>query len=326
VIAGSLRKRPRADELLHAKTRDGWRIALHHWLPRGDGKRDPILLCHGLASTASTFDLGVGPGLAPWLASRGHRVFALELRGAGDSERPRLGGKRSFTWGVHEYLTQDIPAAIERVCATTGSERLHWVGHSMGGVLLMGFAAGELGRRLRSATIVGSAIDYKHGSDFGRVKSLIGLLRLLHVAPLGSAARAYARFAGDRFLDEFMFAPESLTPEERRTVWASAFTWVPGQVLRELATTFERESFRGRDGVRWRHGLPRFSVPLLVLAGSRDRQCTVAQARATFEAIGSPEKKFRVYEGLGHIDLLVGARSEREVYPEIAAWIESPRS
>lgn len=312
------------DALLHAKTKDGWRIAIHHWRPRSLVHEEPVLLCHGLAAQARTFELGAGRGFAPWLAARGHAVYAIDLRGTGSSEKPVLGGKRSFSWGVHEYLTQDIPAAIERVLAETGRERVHWVGHSMGGVLLLAFASSALGAKLRTATAVGSAIDYKVGSDFARAKPLFGLLRLLHVAPVSSLAKAYAPFAGDRYLDDFMFAPENLTKEEKRALWRGAFSWLPGRVLRELATTFEKESFRGRDGARWRHGLPRIEAPLLFLAGTRDRQCTVAQVRATFEVVGSPRKELAVFEGLGHFDLLVGARAETEVYPRIAAWIEAP--
>ncbi len=312
--------------LLAARTRDGWEIAIHHWSPpRGAGEAgaagEPVLLCHGLASCARSFEFEPGQGLAPWLAARGHPVFALDLRGAGASEKPRLGGKRSFSWGVHEYLTQDVPAAIHHVLAETGKERLHFVGHSMGGVLLLAFAASELGERLASAVVVASTLDYKVGSDFGRVKTLFSLLRLLPVAPVSTLARGYAPFAGQGYLDEFMFARESLTPAEKQALWRSAFSWIPGLVLRELATTFEKESFRGRDGVRWRDTLPRIRAPLLFLAGTRDRQCSVAASRATFEATGSARKKLVVYDGLGHFDLIFGARAQAEVYPEIAGWL-----
>src|SRR5205085_10796008 len=102
--------------------------------PSSPRRGDPVLLCHGLASCAATWDMGHGPSLARWLAARGHSVFALELRGAGESDRPRPLGRKSYGFGVHEYLTADIPSAVERVLEATGAERLHWVGHSMGGI------------------------------------------------------------------------------------------------------------------------------------------------------------------------------------------------
>lgn len=315
--AHALRTRPRADELHHARTGDGWRIALHRWR----GKGDPVLLCHGLGACAATWELGHGPSLARWLQARGHDVFALELRGAGDSDRPRFLGGRGYEWGIHEYLTQDIPAAMERVLELSGRDKLHWVGHSMGGVLLFAFAPTDLGDRLATATTVGSAFDYTTGSDFSRFHSVSKLLRLLRVAPMGSAARAYAPFAGTRFLDDFMFAPENLTPEERRAIWASGFTWISGRVLLELATTFDPGGFRGRDGTLWLPRLRTLGTPLLMIAGTRDRQCTPAMARGTFETLGSPRKKLVTVDGLGHFDLLVGRRAEGEVYPAIGAWL-----
>ena len=314
------------DRVIDARTNDRWRIAIHHWEPRGTGRAEPVLLCHGLASCAATWELEPGRGFAPWLAARGHPVFALDLRGAGSSDKPRLGGKREYVWGVHEYLTQDIPAAIDRVLRETGHQSLHWVGHSMGGVLLLAFASRDLGARLKTATTVASTLDYKvGGSDFGQLHSLAGFLRLIRAIPVGTAARAYARLGRDTYFDDFMFAPENLTRAEKREIWRRCFTWVPGLVLRELASTFEAESFRGRDGLHWRHGLPRIATPLLLLAGTRDRQCSVPAARATFEAAGSARKRFLSFDGLGHFDLLVGARAEREVWPEIARWIEEDR-
>lgn len=312
----------RADELSHARTRDGWRIALHHWRAVGTPRAAPVLLCHGLASNASTWDVGAGPSFARFLAGRGHPVYALDLRGAGESDRPRFGGARGYTWGAHEYITEDIPAAIERILAVTGQEKLHYVGHSMGGILLLALAPLPIARRIETATIVGSAMDYKVGSEFGRLKGLAGFLKLVRTVPMGTAARAYARFAKASYLDEFMFAPENLSPAEKRAIWGNAFTWVSGRLLVELATTFDRGGFRGRDGRLWGKGLAGLHLPLLVVAGTRDRQCPVEAARATFEKVGSKLKKFHVAEGAGHFDLLIGGLAERDVYPAIAGWIE----
>jgi polyhydroxyalkanoate synthase len=313
----------RADELRHARTRDGWRIAVHHWRPVGAARAAPVLLCHGLASNAATWDLGAGPSFARYLAGRGHPVYALELRGAGASDGPRLGGARGYSWGAHEYVTEDVPAAIEHVLSRTGKERLHFIGHSMGGILLLALAPLPLAARFETAVVVGTALDYTKGSDFGQLKGLAGFLRLVRAIPVGTAARAYARFAGASPFDDFMFAPENLALDEKRAIWREVFTWVPGLVLRELATTFDRGGFRGRDGRLWVEGLKSIATPLLMVAGTRDRQCPVAAARATFEKVGSARKELLVAPGLGHFDLLVGSRAEREIYPAIARWIEA---
>jgi pimeloyl-ACP methyl ester carboxylesterase len=56
----------------------GPRLALR----RADGKRRPVLLVHGLASNARTWD-----GVAARLAVAGHEVVAVDLRGHGHSEQ-----------------------------------------------------------------------------------------------------------------------------------------------------------------------------------------------------------------------------------------------
>src|SRR5439155_7121164 len=115
------------------------------------------------------------------------------------------------------------------------------------------------------------------------------------------------------FPDEFMYAPENLSPELRRAIWASAFTWVPGAVLRELATVFEKDGFRGRDGARWASGLERIRTPLLAVAGSRDLQCPARATSAMLDAVGSKEKRLLLLDGFGHFDLVLSERAEREV-------------
>jgi pimeloyl-ACP methyl ester carboxylesterase len=56
----------------------GPRLALR----RADGKRRPVLLVHGLASNARTWD-----GVAARLAAAGHEVVAVDQRGHGHSEQ-----------------------------------------------------------------------------------------------------------------------------------------------------------------------------------------------------------------------------------------------
>ena len=51
-------------------------------LSRTDGERRPLLLVHGLASNARTWD-----GVAATLAAAGHEVVALDQRGHGRSEQ-----------------------------------------------------------------------------------------------------------------------------------------------------------------------------------------------------------------------------------------------
>lgn len=78
-----------------------------------------VLLLHGFADTASSFDL-----VAPAIARAGHRIIAPDLRGFGDSDPIGAGGYYHFP----DYLA-DVAELLRKL----SPERLAVVGHSMGG-------------------------------------------------------------------------------------------------------------------------------------------------------------------------------------------------
>ncbi|MFC1611811.1 alpha/beta fold hydrolase, partial [Myxococcota bacterium] len=109
--------------------RDGVRLAVHRVRP--DSRDGPaVMLLHGLASNRRAFHFP-GRSLAEWLAGRGFDCYLPELRGCGESERP------AFDWWIDEYLCQDLPAIIDAIRLRNGNVQIHWVGHSLGGLLLL---------------------------------------------------------------------------------------------------------------------------------------------------------------------------------------------
>src|SRR5438105_2216446 len=120
-----------------ARTQDRWTLALHRYrLPAlQPERRTPVLLCHGLGSNRHSFDAPQGPSLARYLANLGYDVWSLELRGAGSSKRPGLFNALRWEWTFEHYVRFDAPAAVALVCDATGSAGVHWVGHSLGGMV-----------------------------------------------------------------------------------------------------------------------------------------------------------------------------------------------
>ena len=132
-----LRLRPEVDQLLFARTDDGWRLALGRRRPRGPARPLPVILCHGIATNHHVMDFAApGLSLALTLAGRGFDCFSLDVRGHGDSV-PEPGARK--VWTLDDYLWHDIPAALDAVKEETGSEQVLWVGHSQGA--LLGLAA-----------------------------------------------------------------------------------------------------------------------------------------------------------------------------------------
>ena len=115
-------------------TPDHWKIALYRYLPEKITRKHPVLLLHGIASNHRVWDFGHEElSFARHLAAQGYAVYSMDLRGRAGSDGPHTG--RGKQWSVDDYLLCDLPAATEYIIAQHGTEKLHWVGHSMGGIL-----------------------------------------------------------------------------------------------------------------------------------------------------------------------------------------------
>lgn len=82
-----------------------------------------VILLHGLASDADTWDKALG-----LLAERGLRVLAVDLLGHGESDKPDS-----------DYLLVDFAEFLARFMDALGIERATLCGHSFGGAIAMFF-------------------------------------------------------------------------------------------------------------------------------------------------------------------------------------------
>ena len=116
------------------QTPDHWNIAVYSYLPEKVTRQYPVMLLHGIASNHNVWDFGV-PELsyARHLAAQGYAVYAMNLRGRTGSDGPQTG--RGKQWSIDDFLLCDLPTVVEYVKKQHGSEKMHWVGHSMGGIL-----------------------------------------------------------------------------------------------------------------------------------------------------------------------------------------------
>jgi alpha-beta hydrolase superfamily lysophospholipase len=326
-----------ADEVHYARTDDGWRVALSRYRARGTPRRHPVLLCHGLASSHLNFDPSPDTSLARHLSLRGYETWALDLRGHGRSDRPGPGTGRRSRWTFDDYLLRDLPAAIGHVLSQTGRPALHWIGHSMGGLLLYARLARGGSTQVRSGVAIGSSLDYSRAvSDFRRGLRLRPLGRVLRVVPLGLASVWLAPFAGRirNPLERFNWWPTNVDPRLVRRLLSCAYTNVPTSLLLQLATAFMDGGLRTQDGrSRYIEGLGSATTPVLAIAGDRDRQCSPEAARATVERLGSASggiagtlrvfgKEHGQADHYGHCDLVMGRRARHEVFPAIDEWLD----
>ena len=108
------------------------------------GGHAPVLLVHGLASNRRLWT-----GVADELVAAGHRVVAVDLRGHGQSSKPRSG-----------YDFPTLVADLRALMAALGLDRPVVVGQSMGGNLAVELAAADASVRA-VVGVDGGAIDLR---------------------------------------------------------------------------------------------------------------------------------------------------------------------
>jgi pimeloyl-ACP methyl ester carboxylesterase len=323
------------DETVFFLSRDGWRLALHHYRPQGQITGLPVVLCHGLSSNRYMFDLPQAPSLAEFLRSRGRDVWVAELRGSGMSECPGLRASDvPYSWHFEDHLLHDVPAMIDCVLERTSARAVHWVGHSMGGLLVLAHLARVARSPVASAVTIGAPVDFSQiqSSSFSLLQSLKWLIRPIPVFPLPFVGKIIAPIAHwiPNVLLGILHSP-NIQPAAARRVLALASQTVTSTALwLDFGRFLDQGAFAPVQGEPYVNGLRNSTVPLFIIGGSKDVMAPPEAVRAACTNGRDPElQKLWIFgkasgcaEDYGHVDLLVGARAEGEVYPNILEWLE----
>jgi len=127
---------------------DGTEIA---WEEAGSGP--PLVLVHGLGSDRGRWEVQM-----PALLDAGFRVIRLDLRGFGDSRS-----------ALEVYSLPEFLDDLERFVDGVGLDTFHLVGHSLGGMVTLAYAARHP-QRLRSLTAASTTShNGRRASAFARV-------------------------------------------------------------------------------------------------------------------------------------------------------------
>ena len=234
--------------------------AIPECIVKGEG--DVVLFLHGVGGGAESWR----PQIAEF--SRNYRAAAWNMPGYGMSV---LQGRMTFP---------ALADALEALLDANRWERVHLVGHSMGGMVAQEFAVARQDRLL-SLTL--SATSPAFGRPDGDFQRKFVEARL---APL-DAGKTMNDLAEE--LVERMMAPGA-DPQGRKLAF-DCMAAVPAETYRaavECIVTFEQ-----------RANLPHIGVPTLVLAGETDTNAPAPMMARMADRI--PGARYVCLPGLGHL-------------------------
>ena len=225
---------------------------------QGDPHGHPVILLHGYSDSWFSFSR-----VLPLLDRRYH-VYALDLRGHGESDRPKGG--------------YDMRALAADVVAFMNAERLvrvTVVGHSMGSMVAQQVAL-AVPERVARLVLVGAVAAPSESAT-------------LH--ELNTAVQTLEDPVPEEFVREFQVGTvHGAVPEEFMNEAIAESLKLPARVWRGLIT--------GMLATQAADGLVESSIPTLILWGERDATFSRAEQDRLVRLIGTAE--LNVYPETGH--------------------------
>lgn len=323
------------DEIHHVRTKDGWRLGVRRYLPRGPARfREPVILCHGLGANHYNLDWDPPVGLAQFLAEQGRDCWVISLRGHDGSDRPSRSNALHWGFSFDDFARYDVPAVIEHVLDRTGAPRAQWVGHSMGGILAYALGGSPHERMIGGGIVaVASPSSYSNQPYLRRLTRLGKLIARSSRIPQRWITQMIAPFTGhfDPPFSELVISPQSMDPKIVRRLQAWAFEDISSGVIDQFDDWVHNDAFRSHDRSRnYRDAMEACTTPVFLVGGSKDLMVPPACLEVALRRLGSQDKALSIFgkdrghtADYGHGDLLMGRAAPGEIFPPIAAWLEA---
>ncbi|MDP8225108.1 MAG: alpha/beta fold hydrolase [Candidatus Lernaella stagnicola] len=333
-VAGRLlfRKQPLADQILFALTDDDRMVAIWRFLPKGDTpKKIPVILQHGLGANHLNFDMHEEVSLCRYLAARGYDVFAPDLRSGGLSLPRKWGAIDRWNIRFEHFVEQDLPAVFAEIQRATGRKKVHYVGHSMGGLIGYALAEGEYGKRMQSLTAVAGPAIFGHMQQFRSLLPLRPLMRPFKVIHqrLWTTIIALPAYLWPRFAGTNLVNPENVTGKTVAIAAVNALENMPRDLLLQFAQWVEHRQWGSEREEPYEELLDRITCPIYCLGGPVDHFCPPGANESIVDRVSSRKKQYRMFSrangdlaDYGHGDLIIGITAPREIFTSILAWLQ----
>ena len=238
-------------------------------------------------------------------------------------------------WTVDEIVRYDVPAVLEYVKAATGSDRVNWVGHSLGGMLMFPYLElspepwprGEPRRRWARRS---RSTRPRNPTCFGPTGASESSRRFVSPGRLGRPLM-FARFPGLDRIDQFYYTSVNVDKTTVSRFYGYTLEDTGRSALKQLDPYLEFGHFVSADRrIDYPARLGEVTVPTLMIAGDGDVMSDVPSTELTFQALGSPDKhlmRFGKAEGhyadYGHCDLVWSRYAPNEIFPALIDWLDA---
>jgi 3-oxoadipate enol-lactonase len=237
------------------------------WVDASSGSDgELIVFIHGVGANHNAWK----PQVA-FFSQLGYSVAAIDMRGSGDSQS-RLDDGKAVPISMHDFAA-DVDALVQDL----GFDGAHWVGNSMGGVIIM--------EALKSSFTTLDKVVFSN--TFARHPQSPAILGRPAEA---LKTKSLAQFAAERIpaAHKADIAPDILAES------------IEGMATKDVETYLA--SWRETWGYDYRESLKRANVPALVIAGSLDAITPPSLSEEIASLVGG--SKYCLIDGANHLSNL----------------------
>ena len=324
-------------------TNDGWKCNTNHYFRTGDTllKKIPIILCHGIASNSQLFCISDGVSMVEFLTSYDYHVYSIDLRGVGRSKQ-EYNDEDGIDFNFDDLL-MDIGPIIEYIIDyhrqfDPKTSKIHWVGHSMGALLMYAFLSKnkENKRYIRSFVSIGAPVEMKYIGqpallDIAKLKDHLDHKKQINLKPLKKAFAFLLAWLDTKY-HHILINKYAITNKTIIEFLKKGSDNIAPSLLRQFGDWILKRKMRSLDdSFNYEDMGKNINVPTLLLSGSYDTFCSPHMLLKTYFDLNLPKSKKKIvilsrvngdsYDYC-HTSIIMGKKASQEVFPHISDWIQ----
>jgi acylglycerol lipase len=264
---------------------DGLHMHMSAWMPDNDKPRALLICIHGLGSHGYTLK-----NIGEYFAERQYAVFAPDMRGFG-----HYAGRKGHVVSFDEYI-EDMYNIVMQVKDRYLNKLTFLFGHSLGG-----------------QHVIRYVVAYPKGVD-GMMLSCPGVSETLDISPVKRLAGQFLSLLNVKiyFENTLDFSLASHDPEVQKQHENDPLRFD------KVTPRFGIEGLRAAK-VAFK-AAPYIMLPTLVQQAGNDKMVDPAKTKEFFDALGSKDKTWYLYDGLYHE--LHGELEKEKVLKDMDTWLE----
>ncbi len=290
----------------------------------------PILLVFALINKPIIYDLRPGNSFVEFLLDAGFDVFLVDWGEPGDEDADM---------GLDNYVCDELTWAIRETRRVSGAKEISIVGWCIGAALTSMYAALNPTGPARNLVLLTMPVDTsdslyttwlgRESFDVDQVADYMGNMPGGAVDWANKLMKPVNNYVTTkrRLFEQVEEGTANRVAYQAMSKWVGDNPPFAGRAFRQWVTWMYKENrlIRGRIELRGKRvDLRNITQSCLVVTAGSDHIAPRHTTTPFLDVVGSDDVEHMARPG-GHIGLMAGSKAKREIWPEIAAWLE-PRS